>query len=38
LKQSPRTWFERFSRTMQRFGYKSQADQTLLSGNLQKER
>lgn len=30
LKQSPRAWFERFSRAMQRFGYKqSQADHTL---------
>lgn len=30
LKQSPRAWFERLSRAMQKFGYKqSQADHTL---------
>lgn len=37
LKESPRDWFERFSQSMQRCGYKqSQADQTLSSGNLHK--
>ena len=30
LKQSPKAWFERFSRAMQKFGYnQSQADRTL---------
>jgi len=39
LKQSPRAWFERFSRAMQRFGYKhSQADHTLFIKQNSKHR